>query len=469
MIVKFLGNKKGGSSKSIDYLLNKERVAEGTARILSGDENQTREIINSLTKKQKVTFGVLSFEEDDIPASEKKELMAEFEKTFLAGLEHEQYNILWVQHTDKGRLELNCIIPKVELSTGRSLNPYYHGSDFHLADLFQKRANLKYGYSDPKDPSKSQSLQGEYKKTGVMKDYVALDKLLHKMVAENTITSRAELVEFIKDNGIEVPREGKDYISVKLDSKHKAKRLKGGIYAEQFKGIAELRTISKEQEAREREYASRDTRAELKAVEERFSKAVKKRSEFNKEIYSKPKQTIRIQDISLDSSTLDINRSRSNTPILQEQISSRSEELDTRISRGQNTILHREGGKLDDRIRESFTRRAREREAIFEAISGSHRQYREKLLEKAAGDSKQLYSEAHRVVSGRAERRRTREYISRAIKELGDKIISFGEHLKEQFRSAIRESGNTTRTTTQLVERKEQMKSNSPRPRGMTF
>ena len=31
MVVKFFGNKKGGSSKAIDYLLN-EREAQGTAK-----------------------------------------------------------------------------------------------------------------------------------------------------------------------------------------------------------------------------------------------------------------------------------------------------------------------------------------------------------------------------------------------------------------------------------------------------
>ena len=454
MIVKFLGNKKGGSSKSINYLLDKNRVAEGTARILSGDEIQTRQIIDSLTKKQKVTFGVLSFEEANIPAREKKELMQEFEKTFLAGLDQEQYNILWVEHTDKGRLELNCIIPKVELSTGRSLNPYNHKTDLHLKDLFTKKQNLKFSYSDPNDPSKSQSVQGEYKKTGVMKDYAELDKLLHKMVSENTITNRAELVGFLKDNGVEVPREGKDYISVKLDTKHKAKRLKGGIYAEQFKDLEGLRTVSRDQEAREREFVARDTRAEFETVSQRLSKAIQKRGEFNQEQYSKPKQTARVQAPSLDSPNLVSNGNDSNALSPKEQISSSAKELDTGVHRGdRDPVLHQEG-QLNDSTRESIRRRIEARETALRAFSEHHQSLRERILETTARDSEQLYPEAQRVVSEQRKRRTAREYISEAIRGLTDQILSFGERLGKRFQKDNEQSRDIIQCNQERIEAK---------------
>lgn len=459
MIVKFLRNKKGGSSKSIDYLLNKERVKEGTARILSGDETQTRQIINAITKKQKVTFGVLSFEEKNIPAREKQELMQEFEKTFLAGLDQEQYNILWVEHTDKGRLELNCIIPKVELSTGRSLNPYFHGADFHLADLFQKKANLKYGYSDPKDPSKSQTLQGEYKKTGVMKDYQELDKLLHKMVSEDALNSRAEIVEFLEDNGV-IVRKKKDgtigkNISIKLDPKHKSKRLSGGIYDEQFKNTRSLEAIRRKEEAREREFTARDTRAELKAVTERLSKAIQKRSEFNQEVYSKPKQSVRVQAPELDSPHLVSSGNDINALSPQIQVPSSPEELDTRTHRRPNedTVLHQEG-QLDDNTRESISRRIKARETALREFSEHNQAHRERILEQVARDSERLYPQAQRVVSERAERRTAREYISEAIRGFTDKVLSFGERLRRGFQEDNGKSRDTLQCHKESIEAK---------------
>lgn len=71
------------------------------------------------------TVGVLSFEEIDISNTAKREIMADFEKSLLAGLDQDQYNICWVEHRDKDRLELNFVIPNVELTTGKRLQPYY--------------------------------------------------------------------------------------------------------------------------------------------------------------------------------------------------------------------------------------------------------------------------------------------------------------------------------------------------------
>ena len=52
MIVKFLPSKSGGGIGSVNYVLN-ERVQQGTAKILKGDEAQTRAIISQITKKTK--------------------------------------------------------------------------------------------------------------------------------------------------------------------------------------------------------------------------------------------------------------------------------------------------------------------------------------------------------------------------------------------------------------------------------
>lgn len=62
MICKFFKTQKGGGVSSVDYMLN-ERVNQGTARILKGDEFLTRELIKSMSQKHKTCVGVLSFEE----------------------------------------------------------------------------------------------------------------------------------------------------------------------------------------------------------------------------------------------------------------------------------------------------------------------------------------------------------------------------------------------------------------------
>ncbi|WP_176212137.1 relaxase/mobilization nuclease domain-containing protein, partial [Klebsiella pneumoniae] len=51
--------------------------------------------------------------------------MDSFERTLLPGLDKDQYSILWVQHLDKDRLELNFVVANVELQSGKRLQPYY--------------------------------------------------------------------------------------------------------------------------------------------------------------------------------------------------------------------------------------------------------------------------------------------------------------------------------------------------------
>ena len=157
MVVKFFSNKKGGSSKAINYLLN-EREQQGTARVLHGDPQLTRQIINDIQFKQKTTVGCLSFEEQNISEDMKYQLMEDFENHLLPGMEN-RYNILWVEHTDKGRLELNFVIPKIDLESQKSLNPYYHKADLPRVEKWQDLQNLKYNYSSPKDPSKERNVE----------------------------------------------------------------------------------------------------------------------------------------------------------------------------------------------------------------------------------------------------------------------------------------------------------------------
>ena len=211
MVVKFFSNKKGGSVNALDYLLN-EREKNGTARVLVGDEQLTRNIINSISFKHKVCVGCLSFEEENL----KYKIMEDFEKHLLPSLESDQYNILWVEHTDKGRLELNFVIPKIELTRKIALNPFYHKQDLSRVDVWQNLTNLTYGFTDPKDPAKERTLQGTSKKIALQKDYEALDVTLHELVKSGQIKNRDQMIELLNQNAIFVNRIGSDYISLKL-------------------------------------------------------------------------------------------------------------------------------------------------------------------------------------------------------------------------------------------------------------
>mgnify|MGYP002225785038 CR=1 FL=1 len=71
--------------------------------------------------------------------------MASFERVLMPGLDKDQYSILWVEHADKGRLELNFLIPNTELLTGRRLQPYYDRADRPRIDAWQTIVKADWG------------------------------------------------------------------------------------------------------------------------------------------------------------------------------------------------------------------------------------------------------------------------------------------------------------------------------------
>ena len=298
MICKTMPSPKGGSSASVDYLLN-EREQELTARLLEGDPNLTRSLIDNSPFKQRSWVGVLSFEEGNISEDAKREIMKDFEKTFLPGLSKEQYNILWVEHTDKGRLELNFVIPKQELSTGKRLQPYYHKADMQLKDAWQEKINLKYGLSNPKDLARQQTVTADPRKLHEM-NYKELDEKLHKLVSKGAITSRGQMIGLLRKSGLEVKREGKDYISVKMPDAKKAKRFKGAIYDERFTSTKELRGIGEQRARAIREDNQRDPKPRLREVETKLNKWIEERATTNKKRYAKGAERLHNRSMELD-------------------------------------------------------------------------------------------------------------------------------------------------------------------------
>ncbi len=245
MLVKFWGiNQVGGDGDgSVNYLLN-ERVEQGTAKVLKGDANLTKSLLLSLTQKHKACVGCLSFEEPNIDENLKYELIESFEYVLLTESMQNCYNILWVEHTDKGRLELNFVIPRIDLERQKAFTPYYHSADITRIDIWKDCINLKHAFTNPKDLEKQNTIQHHNTKTPQGKELLETYEKLDKLIQENLgklFNSRDDIINFLKDNQCEVTRQGKDYISVKLPNEPKAKRLKGFYYHETFRTIADIR------------------------------------------------------------------------------------------------------------------------------------------------------------------------------------------------------------------------------------
>ena len=233
MIVKFLGNKGGGSAgATIDYLLGKDRDRPG-AVLLSGDPELTQRLADNLDFQNRYTVGVLSFEELEIAAHQKEEIMQSFEATLLAGLERDQYDITWIEHTDKGRLELNFVIPNVELSTGKRLQPYFDQADRPLVENWKQVTNFKYGLTDPHAPEKAQaikSLNSQNLPQSVKEIKEQIGTAIAEQISNGNIQNRQDVVETLKGAGFEIARETDRSISIKNPDGKRNIRLEGVIY-----------------------------------------------------------------------------------------------------------------------------------------------------------------------------------------------------------------------------------------------
>lgn len=292
MIVKFLPTRDGGGLGSVNYLLN-ERQKQGTARVLKGNEAQTRAIISQIHYKQKTTFGVLSFAEkaSDISDETKQEIIKDFERHLLGDYMKDRVNILWVEHSDKdGRLELNFLIPKVDLVSGKSFNPYYDKRDRTNINLWKRTINDEYNFISPDDP-KNQYNQNRHKATIEQHNtIIELDNQLKDLVSQGLIINRTHLIELLSSSGYEVTRQPKSGISIKIPNQKKPFRLKGGIYSAEFTDLKGLSELGESQSRRIQQYANRDTQAECIANRARLEKFISTRDKRNQKRYKE--QTI---------------------------------------------------------------------------------------------------------------------------------------------------------------------------------
>jgi hypothetical protein len=283
MLVKFHNRGKGVGSGPIDYLLGKDRNRE-LASVLRGDPEQTRELIDSLHFAKKYTSGVLTFEESDLPDSQKQELMNELERHLMSGLDANQYDCLWVEHRDKDRLELNFVIPNVELTTGNRLQPYYDRVDRVRNDAFQTYMNGKYKLSDPNDPAKARSLSYSSNlppdRKEIREDIT--DSLIN-LIAIGSIKNRDDIIKELNDNGFPVVRDTKSSISIRIPGDLKNTRLTGDIYERSFKTSPSLQAENRASIERYRESNIR----RISKARELYETELSKKQEYNRERYKR--------------------------------------------------------------------------------------------------------------------------------------------------------------------------------------
>lgn len=283
MIVRFFRRGQGGGSGPANYLMGKNRDRE-FASVIRGDLEQTVENINGLNFARNYTSGCLSFAEKDISDKTKNVIMDSFESTIFAGLERDQYDITWIQHMDKGRLELNFLIPNAELKSGKRYQPYFHKGENKMMNAWQQLINDAGGFKDPHDPkNKSILTQARDLPRDKKQAVESITGSLANMAKNGLVKNRDDITAALKNAGFEIARKTPKSISIKSPQGGQNIRLKGAIYESSFRASTELGI---ELEAANRAYkAGREQRVqEFKQV---YQYGSEKKRERNERRYSR--------------------------------------------------------------------------------------------------------------------------------------------------------------------------------------
>ena len=116
MYIKVFPHGKGPGAGPVNYLIRLDYPdrAETPPTVLRGDPEISKMLIDSQTRVWKFSAGVCSWcNEDEVTPEKEKQFMDDFEKLAFAGMQPDQYNILWVRHSHANHHELHFVIPRV--------------------------------------------------------------------------------------------------------------------------------------------------------------------------------------------------------------------------------------------------------------------------------------------------------------------------------------------------------------------
>ena len=144
-----------------------------------------------------------------------------------------------------GGAHVHVLAARCDLETGRSLNiapPGWQKTFDPLRDAF----NAEQGWSRPDDPARVRVQQPghrAYIEAARLRAGLGLESspraLIHdyllQRVEHGTVRNRADVVAALREAGLEVPRQGKDYLTALDPTTGDRWRLKGELYAHDFK------------------------------------------------------------------------------------------------------------------------------------------------------------------------------------------------------------------------------------------
>ncbi|MGB9190016.1 hypothetical protein [Acinetobacter sp.] len=145
---------------------------------------------------------------------------------------------------DNGAKHVHILVPRIELTSGKSLNIAPPGHRYYF-DPLRDYFNYRNNWARPDDPTRSQdsklpdhiylqnaaALRADLKEQPKEHRIQLIDKFVHHRIVNGVITDRASLIQSLREIGT-IKREGKNYIS--LETEEGTDRLKADFYHENF-------------------------------------------------------------------------------------------------------------------------------------------------------------------------------------------------------------------------------------------
>ncbi|MBX4928695.1 relaxase/mobilization nuclease domain-containing protein [Rhizobium binae] len=305
MLIKFFRNGQGGGSGPVDYLVERDVVAydqnrnairdergevmlfarEPLPEVLRGDADRMRSLIDACSHQWTYRAGVIAFTAEDAPShAQQRQVMDAFENLAFAGLEADQRDMLWVRHTHEGRVELHFVTPRMELVSGRSLNIAPPGYQKHY-DALRDVLNKEHGWNDPMAPERSRETVSliESVRRGDARE------LIHDWIVQRIETgqihSRPSMTEALMAAGFDLPRAGKNYITVRDPETDERWRLKGELFREDWTRENTLERALERSAGEPSRSGSRLDAIALDELRDRLERSLEARASYNRDRY----------------------------------------------------------------------------------------------------------------------------------------------------------------------------------------
>ena len=306
MLIKFFRNGQGGGAGPVDYLIAREVVSydqnrnairdergnvmlfsrEPLPAIVQGDADRMRTLIDTCPHQWTYRAGVIAFTAADAPSpDQQRHVMDRFEELAFAGLDPDQSDTLWVRHTHEGRVELHFVTPRMELESGRSLNIAPPGYQKHYDNL-RDVLNKEHSWNDPLAPERSRETVSliESVKRGEARELIH-DWIL-KRIETGEVHDRQSMTAALQAAGFEIPRTGKNYLTVRDPESDERWRLKGGLFREDWTRENTLERAIERTAIQPSRSGSRLDSINIEELRERLQRSIEGRAQYHRARYA---------------------------------------------------------------------------------------------------------------------------------------------------------------------------------------